>query len=261
MCNNPEIRLKFINRVMDAESKLNQDTEEADNMNTFRELCRKKSKEAWYFLFRKGYFIVGLSSIVQANLIKERKESLTLRYKALKRNRLNEFWKYSNVGYYFLPVRKNTCFILQTCNHPEIALFKIGLILNYYLKPGDIYMYNPIQRAGYKYYSGENLIVYTVGNEMTATQKTRLKSAWNMKRVNGFNIENCWKVVFCLNNRVEWIAKDQKWFLEQIWDQHPTTHEPLNFVAHFMCTWLGVNGFKKFKEYCEIRKIPIWMDC
>ena len=33
MCNNPEIRLKFINRVMDAESKLNQDTKEAENMN------------------------------------------------------------------------------------------------------------------------------------------------------------------------------------------------------------------------------------
>ena len=230
-------------------------------MNVFRELCRKKSKEAWYFLFRKGYFIVGLSSTVQASLIKERKESLKLRYIALRRNRLPEFWKYSNVGYYFLPARKNTCFTLWTCNHPETALFKIGLILNYYLRPGDIYMYNPVQRAGYKYYSGENLIVYTVGSEMTATQRTRLKSAWNTKMVNGFDIENCRKVVFCLDDKVDWILKDEKWFLEEVRDYEPNTHEPLNFVAHFMCTWLGVNGFKKFKEYCEIRKIPIWMDC
>lgn len=261
MCNKSDIKSKFINRVMEAEMKLNQDTKEGENMNTFRELCRKRSKEAWYFLFKKGYFIVGLPNTIQAKLIKERKESLKLRYKALKRNRLNEIWKYSCIGYYFLPVRKNICFSLWTCKQPEIALFKIGLILNYYLKPGDIYMYNPIQRAGYKYYSGENLIIYIVKNDMTAIQRTRLKNAWNMKIANRFNIENCWKVIICLNNKVDWIMNDSKWFYEEIWDCDPDTCKPLNFVTHFMCTWLGENGFKKFKEYCKIRKIPIWMDC
>lgn len=261
MCNKPDIKMKFIDRVIEAEMKLNQDTIEGENMNIFRELCRKKSKEAWYFLFKKGYFIVGLPNSIQTKLIKERKELLKLRYKALKRNRLNEFWKYSCIGCYFLPVRKNICFSLWTCKHPETALFKIGLILNYYLKPGDIYMYNPINRAGYKYYSGENLIIYTVRNDMTAIQRNRLKNAWNMKTANKFNIENCWKVIFCLNNEIDWIMKDSKWFYEEIWDCDPDTCKPLNFVIHFMSTWLGENGFKKFKEYCEIRKIPIWIDC
>lgn len=256
-----DVRKKFIQKIFQTESVIENDLHENERIDQFRKLCREKSKEAFYFLYKNGYFFVGARF---PKLLKERKESLAKRLTGLKRNRVTELWKYSGVGLYFLPNWKNLVIMLGRCKKPDDVLVKISLVLNYYLRPGDIYMYNPVDRAGYKYYSGESLIIYFVPENLHPTKKTRLKNAWNAKLANGKDITNVKKIVLCVDKNINWIQKDSKsdWCVKEFYDYHPITKQKLNFFENFFILWLGEQAFRtNFKKHCETRNIPLWTDC
>ena len=252
---------RFKEKIFNAENIIDNDIHENEKIAHFRSLCRKKSKEAFYFLYMNGYFFAGANF---PNLIPQRKKALKKRLTDLKRNRVNDLWKYSAVGFYFLPHWKNLVILLGRCKNPNESLLKISLLLNYYLRPADIYMYNPVNGAGYKYYSGENLILYVVKPNMTPAQKNRLKKAWNTKMINKRDISNVRKVVFCLDQKIDWIEKDSNsnWCFRELYDHNPFTREKINFFANFFSLWIGKEGFiKNFKNHCQTRNIPIWSDC
>lgn len=253
----------FFDKVFQAEKIIEKDMNEVDKLNQFRELCRAKNKEACYWLYVNGYFFAGMEF---PHLLKERKIALSMRLKGLKRNRVNELWKYSNISFYFHPRWKKLILNLTDCKKPKGVLMKISLLLNYYLRPGDIYMYNPINRAGYKYYSGENIIIYVVYENMSPVQKSRLKNAWNSKLVNGYNIENTWKVIITLDWKTNWITKhdqlNEGWETHCVLDVHPYTRKKMNLVESFFIAWLGERTFRNtFVNHCTLRNIPLWFDC
>lgn len=257
------VKQPFFEKVFQAEKILEKDMNENDKLNHFRELCRAKNKEACYWLYVNGYFFAGM---VFPKLLNERKIALTTRLKNLKRNRVNQLWKYSNISIYFHPNCKKLLLDLTDCKKPKGVLMKISLLLNYYLKPGDIYMYNPINRAGYKYYSGENIIIYVVYEKLTPVQKTRLKNAWNSKLINGYDISNKWKVILSLDWNIKWITKDDdlngSWEIRKVRDTQLYTKKKLNLVKSFFTAWLGDYAFKKsFVNHCTLRNIPLWFDC
>ena len=253
----------FLEKVFQAEKIIENDMNEAEKLNQFRELCRAKNKEACYWLYVNGYFFAGMEF---PQLLKERKIALSMRLRALKRNRVNELWKYSNMSLYFHPRWKKLILDLTDCKKPKGILMKISLILNYYLRPGDMYMYNPIRRAGYKYYSGENIIIYVVYENMSPVQKSRLKNAWNSKLVNGYDVENTWKVIITLDWNTSWITKhdqlNEGWEIHRVVDVHPCTRKKVNLVESFFVAWLGEHAFRNtFVNHCTLRNIPLWFDC
>lgn len=253
----------FFEKVFQAEKIIENDMNEAEKLNQFRELCRAKNKEACYWLYVNGYFFAGMEF---PQLLKERKIALSMRLRALKRNRVNELWKYSSMSLYFHPRWKKLILDLTDCKKPKGILMKISLILNYYLRPGDMYMYNPINRAGYKYYSGENIIIYVVYENMSPVQKSRLKSAWNLKLVNGYDVENVWKVIITLDWNTSWITKhdqlNEGWEIHRVVDVHPYTRKKVNLVESFFIAWLGEHAFRNtFVNHCTLRNIPLWFDC
>ena len=253
----------FLEKVFEAEKIIEKDMNEAEKLNQFRELCRAKNKEACYWLYVNGYFFAGMEF---PQLLKERKIALSMRLRALKRNRVNELWKYSSMSLYFHPRWKKLILDLTDCKKPKGILMKISLILNYYLRPGDMYMYNPINRAGYKYYSGENIIIYVVYENMSPVQKSRLKNAWNSKLVNGYDVENAWKVIITLDWNTSWITKhdqlNEGWEIHRVIDLHPYTRKKVNLVESFFIAWLGEHAFRNtFVNHCTLRNIPLWFDC
>lgn len=253
----------FFEKVFQAEKIIENDMNEAEKLNQFRELCRAKNKKACYWLYVNGYFFAGMEF---PQLLKERKIALSMRLKALKRNRVNELWKYSSMSLYFHPKWKKLILDLTDCKKPKGVLVKISLILNYYLRPGDMYIYNPIQRAGYKYYSGENIIIYVVYENMSPVQKSRLKNAWNSKLVNGYDVENAWKVIITLDWNTSWITKhdqlNEGWEIHRVIDVHPYTRKKVNLVESFFIAWLGEQAFRNtFVNHCTLRNIPLWFDC
>lgn len=253
----------FFEKVFQAEKIIENDMNEAEKLNQFRELCRAKNKEACYWLYVNGYFFAGMEF---PQLLKERKIALSMRLRALKRNRVNELWKYSSMSLYFHPRWKKLILDLTDCKKPKGILMKISLILNYYLRPGDMYMYNPINRAGYKYYSGENIIIYVVYENMSPVQKSRLKNAWNSKLVNGYDVENAWKVIITLDWNTSWITKhdqlNEGWEIHRVVDVHPYTRKKVNLVESFFVAWLGEHAFRNtFVNHCTLRNIPLWFDC
>lgn len=253
----------FFEKVFQAEKIIENDMNEAEKLDQFRELCRAKNKEACYWLYVNGYFFAGMEF---PQLLKERKIALSMRLRALKRNRVNELWKYSSMSLYFHPRWKKLILDLTDCKKPKGILMKISLILNYYLRPGDMYMYNPINRAGYKYYSGENIIIYVVYENMSPVQKSRLKNAWNSKLVNGYDVENAWKVIITLDWNTSWITKhdqlNEGWEIHRVVDVHPYTRKKVNLVESFFVAWLGEHAFRNtFVNHCTLRNIPLWFDC
>ena len=253
-------REKFFSMIMDADRKVESYTHQNEELVPFRELCRKKSKEAFYFLYKNGYFFSGLDF---PEFLVQRKMALKAKLTCLKRNRIPELWKWSSANCYFLPRWKNLIIDLSWCKKPKLALLNISLLLNYYLRPGDIYMYNPIEKGGYRYYTGENLILFVIKPNMSAQQKSRLKKAWNEKLVNGFDISKTKKVIFCLDRNKDWLEKDieMNWCIEEFYDYDPKTDQKINFFCSFFNLWLGYTALLKFKDRCKIRNIPLWYDC
>lgn len=158
----------------------------------------------WYQILYDEGFLCPLYT--PANIIRqgalERKTSLKRRYETWKRLRpylqtkgltedMRMFPAYQKCIFQFLS--KDPARLAWSCN-----LF-VQMIINY-IPLYNMYMYNPLygKHMGYKYYSGEPLILYYITEKAKdARIWSRLKNAIYQEYANGYCLKNCYKVILC----------------------------------------------------------------
>lgn len=168
----------------------------------------------WYQILYNRGFVCPLytpTSIVK-NGAEERRDSLKKRYETWKRLRpymqvkgltedIRMFPAYQKCIFQFLS--KDNQRLAWSCN-----LF-IQMIINY-IPLYNIYLYNPLYKKhmGYKYYSGEPLIIYYITEEVkNARVWCRLKNAIYQERANGYCLKNCYRVILC---NFDWKVLDSR---------------------------------------------------
>lgn len=142
-------------------------------------------------------------------MIAERKKNVLKRYQTWKRLRpyLRLHGIAENETMY--PAYKHTIFHFS-CGKYENERFTcnvfVQMILNY-IPFYNVFLYDPLEEnhTGYRYYSGEPIIVYYLTQKMidNVTRKKRIREAVVKRKANGYDLRNVWKIVICTG---EWEA-------------------------------------------------------
>lgn len=226
-------------------------TKEIERQKEYRLMCRKRDGRVGEYLYKNGYPFYGR---IYKKYEKERRRMLERRYKKLQKVREMIQWKYWQIYMYFRPHYNKLIFNLTGCKNQEITIMKIFLVINYYIRFGDVYLYNPIKRTGYRYYSGESIVIYVIPTEMTAVQKTRMKKAIEQEKIKNWEIKN--KIIFLMNKK--WNITSE-WEVNNLYDYNPYTKEKVDIVTAFFISYYGYELFKKnFINRCKRFEIPIF---
>lgn len=226
-------------------------TKEIERQKEYRWMCRRKDSRVGEFLYKNGYPFYGRT---YKRYEKDRQRMLKRRCKRLQRVRGMVQWKFWPIYMYFRPHYNKLLFNLTGCKDQQMAIIKLFLVINYYIRFGDVYLYNPIKSTGYRYYSGESVVIYVIPEDMTAVQKTRMKKAIEQEKVKEWNIKN--KVIFLMNK--EWNITSE-WEVNNLYDYNPYTKEKVDIATSFFILYYGYELFKKnFVSKCKRFEIPIF---
>lgn len=172
-----------------------------------------ENNDEWIPLMYTGGYLCPLyvSFRRTAEMRVERKNNVRKRYQTWKRLRpyLRAHGVAENETMY--PAYKHTIFHFR-CKKYEDERFTcnvfIQMILNY-IPFYNVFLYDPLEdvHTGYRYYSGEPLVVYYMTQKMidNASKKKRIREAVTKKEANGYDLRNVWKIVICTG---EWEALD-----------------------------------------------------
>ena len=152
------------------------------------------------FMFSEGYFLPmhikkrdEYSNSVKPYM-ERRKESLTKRYKIWKNLRAYFRQKYAKaVTNIMYPGKKRMILDVSNCPDTKKAIQTIYDMMVNYIPIYDVYMYNPVPGSGYKYYTGENIIMYHIGTDMDKQERTRIAKAARQEDINGY--KNQWRIL------------------------------------------------------------------
>ena len=186
-----------------------------DKIQFMRLLVENNTKEWTKLLYTGGYLCpLFIPFKTTEEMRKERKSNVKKRYQTWKRLRpyLRLHGIAENTTMY--PAYQHTIFRFRcrvykdekyTCN-----VF-IQMILNY-IPFYNVFLYDPLEDkpTGYKYYSGEPLIIYylTQGIINNANKRKRIREAIFKRKANGYSLRNVWKIVICTG---EWkVLEDQR---------------------------------------------------
>lgn len=240
------IPVKFVNKVHDIEQKLDRAIHDDTKQKEFQKLCQEKKNVSLY-LYRNGYFILRPSNLKDdKELLNERKEALKRRYKALKIYRISENWSKLRCYRTWLPKCKRLVIDFTCCKDKIKAINVFALLTNYYSRLSDIYMYSPIPGIGYRYYSGEKVIIYTEHEKMTTKQVHDFRKAIYSTTANGYPIDNCYKIVLSTTTNT-FKGYDRDWIVFNIYDN-------MAFIPQFISAWKGKDyTIVDLKNYCKFR--------
>lgn len=228
-------------------------TREYDRQEEFRMMCVKHKGGVMEYLYKNGYPVYGKT---YEKYKKERQRMLKLRYHRLKKVRDKMQWKLWPKYMNFKPHYNKLVYFLRWCKDKVRTIMRILLVINYYVKFGQVYLYNPINTTGYRYYSGESLVIYIIPEEMTAVQKTRMKKAVEQEEVNGFKIKN--KMILTANEDSSW-TEMLDWKCIVLNDYNYDIKKKLDVETMFFITYYGQELFKKnFESKCAQLHIPIF---
>ena len=171
---------------------------EFERQKKIRELINKKDIKWYETSYKKGFPSYG-NKRLEKRYLEKRKEAIRKRYEILKRIR-RAAKRYGPMRRIFYPGKKRLVMDFHEYRKPLQGLLSTIEMINWYNEPYEIYQYSPIPGTGYKYYSGESIIIYIIDEKMTESQMKRLSEAARQEKANGYNIENCWKVIITLKD-------------------------------------------------------------
>lgn len=96
----------------------------------------------------------------------------------------------------------------------EIVLTQIFQIIKILFDPEEVYQYDPmVNGMGYKYYKGEQIIIYQIDKWMSMIEKSRMENQIEKKKImnknkEDYNIENVYKIVTVKNTK--WRKKNME---------------------------------------------------
>lgn len=171
---------------------------EFERQKKIRELMKKRDIKWYEKSYKKGFPNYGYKRLEKKYLTK-RREAIQKRYKILKRIR-TVVKPYGPMRRIFYPGKKRLVMDFHEYRKPLEGLISTIEMINWYNEPYEIYQYSPIPGTGYKYYSGESIIIYIIDEKMNEKQIEKLSKAARQREANGYNIEKCWKVIITLKD-------------------------------------------------------------
>lgn len=169
---------------------------EFERQKEIRELIMKRDKKWYEESYRLGFPNYTFKPFKEKYL-KERRENIQRRYKILKRIR-TVVKPYGPLRRIFLPGKKRLIIDFHEYERPIFGIISIIEMINWYNEPYEIYQYSGIENTGYRYYSGEKIILYIISPRMKKSSIKKISKAAKMTKVNGYNIEKCYKVIITL---------------------------------------------------------------
>lgn len=161
--------------------------------------------------------------------MEKRDQGVKKRFSRVKRKEEKEGEKEKKIKSRF-PIQKR---IILRVNKEQL-LSRIIQILTLMIKSDDLYMFDPTCTGmGYKYYKGENVIVYQVDKYMNRWEKSRLNDQLDknvVKNSSGmlFDMKDKWKIVIV--TKTVWKKREMKdWFEYSIQQGYSDT---LNVFTH-----------------------------
>lgn len=209
--------------------------EERKMQEMMRDLLKKGEEEEFLDLtYRKGY-LSYVTEEREAKLLKERKEEVKRRYMKLKR--LRPMLKWRNT---FMPWSRRLVIEYHRLRDPTKGLVSGIEMIDYYCRLEDVYFYSPVRNTGYKYYTGQQLIVYIVNEPLTKMVRKRLKDAMQLKTYKEYDLTKCFRVILTTQ---EWTSRKKisKVTCLERWENMVYDYRKLNLLA-----WKGKRTLKEF---------------
>ena len=121
----------------------------------------------------------------------------------------------------------------------------------------NIYQYSPLPNTGYKYYSGERMIIYYMTDDLNKQQKKRLSQAIQKKLVNGYELKNTFQIIIKFGKWEGKLTNSNDWKYCIIYDN-------IDVKQSILINWKQKQStVELFKEcnllkYCRKRGIQPW---
>lgn len=238
-----------------ADDIMKENQEDKENQRIVRELINKR-ETSWYpKIWQAGYLCYKLQKLKGEEIRKKRlKERMIL----LKRIRAAAE-QYKPVGCSFLPKGNRLIIDISEMINVKRGFIAITQMINYYCDNYGVYQYSPIPKSGYKYYSGERIIVYFITPEMTENQINEIVKNIKKEEIKNYNLKNTFKVII---NGSKWRGC-QDWRREMITDKD-TKGDDVDFRIEMLLAWKGCRSMEElnekyhFLDYCKKKGLEPW---
>ena len=200
----------------------------------------------WYLLvWKRGYFCCKLNQLGEE---KERRDALVERMQRMKRVR-PAAERYKPIGCAFLPASRRLVIDISALTNVKKGMVAMTQMINYYCDNYGVYQYSPLPGTGYKYYSGERLIIYVITEEMSKNQIKEMVKGIKINEIEGYKLKNTFKVII---NASKWQGcKD--WRREMILD-YDMAGKPLDIREQMLLAWKNCKNIEELNRKCLFLK-------
>lgn len=248
-------RIRIEKLIKKADEIMKENQEDIENQKIVREMINKR-ETSWYpKIWQAGYLCYKLRKLEGEEIREKRlKERMTL----LKRIRAAAE-QYKPVGCSFLPKGNRLIIDISEMVNVKRGFVAITQMINYYCDNYGVYQYSPIPGTGYKYYSGERIIVYFINIDFTEKQIKNLISGAKKDEIDSFKLKNTYKVII---NGSKWRGCED-WRREMITDKD-TKGDDVDFRIQMLLAWKGCRSMEElnekyhFLDYCRKKGLEPW---
>ena len=248
-------RIRIDRLLKKADEIMAENKEDKKNQKEVREMINRR-ETGWYpKIWQDGYLCYKLQKLQGDDIRQKRlKERMIL----LKRIRAAAE-QYKPVGYSFLPTERRLIIDISEMVNVKRGFVAITQMINYYCDNYGVYQYSPLPGTGYKYYSGERIIVYFINIDFTEKQIKKIVGGAKKDVIDDFNLKNTYKVII---NGSKWRGC-QDWRREMITDKD-TKGDDVDFRIQMLLAWKGCRSMEEFNEkyhfldYCKKKGLEPW---
>lgn len=225
-----------------ADEIMEENQEDKKNQKVIREMINKR-KIGWYpKIWKAGYLCYKLQYLKGEEIRKKRLKERMILLKRLRK----AAEQYKPVGYSFLPKGNRLIIDISKMVNIKKGFIAITQMINYYCDNFGVYQYSPVKGTGYKYYSGERIIVYFITPEMTENQIKEIVKNIKKEEIKNYNLKNTFKVII---NGSKWRGCED-WRREMITDKD-TKGDDVDFRIQMLLAWKGCRSMEELNEKCH----------
>ena len=248
-------RVKKSRKEDEVNKILEDNKEDKENQEEVRKMINERSTKWYLKIWEEGYLCYKLRKLPEGD---KRRKAIKTRMTRLKRIRpAAEI--YRPIGCSFLPTERRLIIDISEMVNVKRGFVGVVQMINYYCDNYGVYQYSPIPGTGYKYYSGERIIVYFINIDFTEKKIKNLISGAKKDEINGFNLKTTYKVII---NASKWRGC-QDWRREMITDKD-TKGDDVDFRIQMLLAWKGCRSMDElnekyhFLDYCKKKGLEPW---
>lgn len=226
-----------------------------ESQQEIRRMIEKRDIRWYLLVWKRGYFCCRLKRLEDE---KERREALLERMQRMKRIR-PAAERYKPIGCAFLPASRRLVIDISALNNIKRGMVAMTQMINYYCDNYGVYQYSPLPGTGYKYYSGEKIIIYVITPEMSEKQIKNLVSGAKKDEINDYSLKSTFKVII---NASKWRGCED-WRREMILDYNMAGKQ-LDIREQMLLAWKNCRDMEElntkchFLAYCQRKQLEPW---